>query len=110
MVLVSLFGQLIVQSISHFFGRPKNKLSILRDRTISFVHSLEKFCAVFFDNLSLSNMYLDWTKKIKRVDKEKFPVLRVDNCFLANQKNEKLTRQLVGQETDQNHMDVPKSF
>ena len=36
------------------------------------------------------------------------PVSETGQFFLDDQKNEKLTGQLVGQETDQNHMDVPK--
>ena len=41
------------------------------------------------------------------MDKKKCPVFESGQFFLADQKNEKLTGQLVGQETDQNHMDVP---
>ena len=42
------------------------------------------------------------TKKNQRLTKN---FLRLDNFFWSTKKNEKKTRQLVDQETDQNHMD-----
>ena len=36
-----------------------------------------------------------------------FWYLLLSNCFWPTQKYKKLTAQLIGQETDQNHMDVP---
>ena len=55
------------------------------------------FCPVFFFNQSLDK------KKSRESTKNNGLV----NVFWANQKNDKFTGELVDQETDYNHMDVP---
>ena len=44
------------------------------------------------------------------MDKKNCTVPEAGQFFVADKKNEKLTRQLVGQKTDQNHMDVPRDW
>ena len=69
------------------------------------------------DNFFLSSLFLkighplirDWTKKSRNDKKKQSPVSETGHFFCwPTQKNEKLTGQLVRQETEQNHMDVPK--
>ena len=95
---VSLADQLSGQFLVFLVSAKKIVQSQRQDNF--FVDSLEFFCPVFFENWSPSNQRLD--KKIKKVDKKTF-------CWLTP-KNEKLTGQLVRQETDQNHMNVPYDF
>ena len=76
-------------------------MSCLRDWTIFFVHSLEFFVQSFLKihhSLAGHKKSRDWTKTIARS-------LRWVNFFC--QPYEKLTKQLVGHETDQNYMAVP---
>ena len=82
-------------------------------------------CPVFFSFFLVDQKKIvqslgifDWPKKIwstKNFQRLTKNSLRLDNFFLVDQKNWKKTRQLVDQETDQNHMDgtnvvkLPKS-
>ena len=65
-VLVSLFGQPIVWSISHFLGQPKKLVQSQRLDNF-FVHSLEFVCPVFLEN---------WLPSNQRVDKKNCPWLQ----------------------------------
>ena len=91
LVLVNLFGR----PISLFFGRPNENCPISETRHI--------FCSVFFENWSLSNIQTGQ----KIVDKKICPVFETGKFFWADQKSDKLTGQLVDQEIDKNHMDIP---
>ena len=86
-------------NFSFFWGQPK-KLSSLRDRTI-FLSTLLNFFVQSFLKIG-HPLIRDWTKKQSLVSE-------TGHFFCwPTQKNEKLTGQLVSQETDQNHVDVPK--
>ena len=107
-VLVSLFGRPIVRSISHFFGRPRQNCPFSETGQFFFVHSLEFFVQSF---LKIGHSLISRVdKKVKRVDKKIVRSLKWVNFFWPTPKNEKLNGQLVGQETDQNHMDVPLDY
>ena len=98
-VLVSLFGWPIVQSISHFFGSAKKNCAV--SDTGHF------FCPLSFLKIGHSLISRLDKKKIRDWTKYKFSALWDRTIFFCRtKKNEKLIGQLVGQETDQNHMDV----
>ena len=96
MVLVSLFGQPIVRSISHFYGQPKKIVQFQRQDNF-FVQSFLKIGYPLIRN---------WTKN-QESQQKKCPVSKTGQfVYWADKKNEKLTEQLVCQETDQNHMEL----
>ena len=79
-----------------FFGWPKKKLTCLRDRTIIFfVHSLDLLSSLDIREWPIFKK--DWTKNSREWTKKIILSLKQDNFLLANQKNEKLTGQLVSQ-------------
>ena len=96
----------IVRSISHFSGVSQKNCPVSETGQFFFPLSWISFVQSF---LKIGHPLIrDWTKKIKKADKKTFSSLWDWTLFLlADPKNEKLTGQLVGQETDQNHMDVP---
>ena len=111
-VLVFLFGRPIVQSISHFLVG-QNKIvflsSFLKNPSGTFIW----FCSVSWPtNCPVNFSFFGLAKR-------KLSCLRDPRIFLSTgqkiqesqtKHNEKLTVQLVGQETDKNHMDVPFIF
>jgi hypothetical protein len=109
-VLVSLFGQPIVWSISNFFGLKKNEIvqsqrpdSLFLSTILNFfVQSFLKIGHPF--NQRLEKKSREWTKR-------NCPVSETGQFLFGRpKKKEKLTGQLVSQETDQHHIDVPNMW
>ena len=101
---VSLSDQLSGQFLI-FLGWPKKIAQ--SQRPGNFLSTLLNFLSSLFWKL-VTLWYLDWKKNEESEQNMNCPVSETAQFFfLAEQKNEILTGQLVGQETDQNHMDVP---
>ena len=98
---VSLANQLSNQFLI-CLGQPQKNCPV-SDSTF-FVRSLEFFIRSF---LKIGHSLVSRLDKKKSREWKKY---KSNNSFWPTQKNEKLTGQLVGQETEQNHMDVPKQF
>ena len=91
-----LSGQLLI-----FYGQSKN--SEIGQK--NFVHSLDLFFQSF---LKIGHSLISrQDKKNQESGQNKIVQSLRDNFFWPTKKSEKLTGQFVGQETDQNHMDVP---
>ena len=104
MVLVSPFGWPIVRSVSHFSIRQKK--IVLSQRLDIFLSTLLNFFFQPFLKI-VHSLISRVDKKSQESRQKKCPVSKMGQSFWPTPKNEKLTEQLVGQETDQNHIDVP---
>ena len=88
-------GQSLVRTISHYFDRPKKKLSSPRQFFLCPLSWL-----IFLSRLDIWEWPMfkkDWTKNSREWTKNFVWSLGLDNYFLADQKIEKLTEQLISQ-------------
>ena len=89
-VLVSLLADQLSGQFLIFFGRPKKKLSTLRDWTIFLSTILISFVQSQIRGWPIFKKY--WTKKFKRVDKKNCPTSETRHFLGADQKNKKNDR------------------
>merc|ERR1712051_618964 len=102
-VLVSLLVDQLFGLFLIYFGRPKKNCPVSGNFwsvSGNFWSTKKKFCRPKRILVYQKEIWL--TKNSLRLTKNS---LRLDKFFWSTKKNEKKTRQLVDQETDQNHMD-----